>query len=75
MAIARKKSRTPRKSIEVILVSKRKKTSTALSLGSIVIFILFGFLFGYFLSKARATDYDAIRDMFLVKEFQLYGVI
>lgn len=75
MAIARKKSKTPRKAIEIVLVKKRKKVSTALSLGSVVIFILFGFLFGYFLSKARATDYDAIRDMFLAKEFQLYGVL
>src|SRR5581483_11317251 len=32
-------------------------------------------LFGYFLSKARATDYDTIIDMFQCKEFQLYGVI
>ena len=35
----------------------------------------FGMLFGYFLSKARATDYDTIVDMFLCREFQLYGVI
>lgn len=35
----------------------------------------FGLLFGYFLSKARATDYDTIVDMFLCRDFQLYGVI
>src|SRR6185295_2270436 len=38
-------------------------------------YVLFGVLFGYFLSKSRATDYDTIVDMFLCKEFQLYGVI
>jgi uncharacterized protein len=38
-------------------------------------YLLFGVLFGYFLSKSRATDYDSIVDMFLCKEFQLYGVI
>jgi uncharacterized membrane protein YedE/YeeE len=75
MAITRKKSKTPRKAIEVVLVKKRKKVSTSLSLGSVVVFILFGVLFGFFLSKSRATDYDSIRDMFLAKEFQLYGVI
>jgi len=35
----------------------------------------FGILFGYFLSKSRATDYDSIVAMFLCREFQLYGVI
>lgn len=38
-------------------------------------YLLFGTLFGYFLSKARATDYDTIVDMFLLREFHLYGVI
>lgn len=41
----------------------------------ILIYLLFGALFGYFLSKARATDYDSIVNMFLCREFQLYGVI
>lgn len=35
----------------------------------------FGLLFGYFLSKSRATDYDSIVAMFRFQEFQLYGVI
>lgn len=43
--------------------------------GSIVPYLGFGALFGYFLSKARATDYDTIVDMFLCRDFQLYGVI
>ena len=42
---------------------------------SVVPYLGFGVLFGYFLSKGRATDYDSIVDMFLCKEFQLYGVI
>ena len=37
--------------------------------------LFFGVLFGYFLSKSSATDYDTIVDMFLLKEFHLYGVI
>jgi len=38
-------------------------------------YIAFGILFGYFLSKSRATDYDSIIAMFRCREFQLYGVI
>jgi uncharacterized membrane protein YedE/YeeE len=75
MASARKNSKTPRKSIEMVVVAKKRKVSSALSFGSVLAFVLFGLLFGYFLSKARATDYDTIADMFMLKEFQLYGVI
>jgi uncharacterized membrane protein YedE/YeeE len=78
MAIARKSSRTskkPRKAVKVIAAAKSKKVSASLSSASIFVFILFGFFFGYFLSKSRATDYDAIQDMFRFKDFQLYGVI
>ncbi len=35
----------------------------------------FGLLFGYFLSKSQATDYDAMMDMFRFKSVQLWGVI
>jgi hypothetical protein len=35
----------------------------------------FGLLFGYFLSKAQATDFDAMEDMFRFKSVQLWGVI
>ncbi len=38
-------------------------------------FTLFGLSFGYFLSKGRATDYDSILNMFLFREFQLFGLI
>jgi hypothetical protein len=75
MAIKRKTAKPVRKAIKVTSLSKGKKVSTSVSLGSILLFILFGLLFGYFLSKARATDYDSIVDMFMFKEFQLYGVI
>jgi uncharacterized membrane protein YedE/YeeE len=78
MAIARKTSRAskaPKKSIAAASAAKPEEISTAISPRSISIFILFGFLFGYFLSKARATSYDAIVDMFMLKEFQLYGVL
>src|SRR6202453_5104683 len=78
MAIARKPSRTskkPGKAAKVIATAKSKKVSASLSSASIFVFILFGFFFGYFLSKSRATDYDAIQDMFRFKDFQLYGTI
>jgi uncharacterized protein len=39
------------------------------------IFLLFGVAFGYFLSKARATDFDTVLNMFLFTDFQLYGVM
>jgi uncharacterized membrane protein YedE/YeeE len=75
MAITRKTSKTPRKSIEMVVVAKKKKVSDSISTGALLVYVLFGILFGYFLSKARATDYDTIIDMFMFKEFQLYGVI
>ena len=38
-------------------------------------YLLFGTLFGFFLSKARATDYDTIINMFRFRDPQLWGVI
>lgn len=38
-------------------------------------YVVFGILFGFFLSKSRATDYDSIVAMFRCREFHLYGVI
>jgi hypothetical protein len=35
----------------------------------------FGLLFGFFLSKSQATDFDAMQDMFRLKSVQLWGVI
>ena len=37
--------------------------------------LLIGVLFGIALSKALATDYNTIIDMFLLRNFHLYGVI
>ena len=53
----------------------RKTMTQKSSNESIVPYLGFGALFGYFLSKARATDYDTIVNMFLCRDFQLYGVI
>jgi uncharacterized membrane protein YedE/YeeE len=53
-------------------MAQRKRTTTSVKPW---VFVAFGTLFGYFLSKSRATDYDAIIAMFQWREFQLYGVI
>jgi hypothetical protein len=78
MAVTRKISRVTqarRKAVKIVRKIKTKPSSTPVSFNSILVFILFGFFFGYFLSKSRATDYDSIQDMFRLKDFQLYGVI
>ena len=81
MATLRKKSKPTKtskpskKPVEVVVIEKTKSTPVTISSGFGFVFILFGFFFGYFLSKARATDYDTIVDMFMCKEFQLYGVL
>jgi uncharacterized protein len=38
-------------------------------------FLVFGALFGFALSRARATDYDTIAGMFRLTDFHLVGVI
>ena len=38
-------------------------------------YLLFGTLFGFILSRARATDYDAIAGMFRLQDLHLMGVI
>jgi uncharacterized protein len=65
--IARKK--TPPKSRR----SAPKSASGSVESG--FCFLLFGAAFGYFLSKARATDFDTVLNMFLFTDFQLYGVM
>lgn len=40
-----------------------------------LIFVASGALFGFLLSAARATDYSAIRGMFLLEDLHLFGVI
>ncbi len=54
------------------MANKKKNQPVTIGNGT---YVLFGTLFGYFLSKARATDYDTIINMFSWKEFQLYGVL
>ena len=39
------------------------------------LFLAFGALFGFLLSRARATDYDAIIGMFRLTDLHLFGVI
>jgi hypothetical protein len=38
-------------------------------------FLLMGTVFGWLLSRSGATDYDAIQGMFLLENFQLYGIM
>jgi uncharacterized membrane protein YedE/YeeE len=38
-------------------------------------FLILGTVFGYVLSRAAATDYDAIVNMFLLRDLHLVGVI
>lgn len=40
-----------------------------------MLFFGFGLLFGFILSRAGATDYDAIAKMFLLEDLHLMGVI
>lgn len=39
------------------------------------LFMLFGILFGFILSRAGVTDYDAIAGMFRLTDVHLFGVI
>lgn len=40
-----------------------------------VIVTILGLLFGLVLSRSGAADYGFIQDMFLLRDFQLYGII
>jgi uncharacterized protein len=40
-----------------------------------VLHVLAGAVFGFLLSRARATDYDAIAEMFLFRDLHLMGVM
>jgi uncharacterized membrane protein YedE/YeeE len=40
-----------------------------------VLYILLGTVFGFVLSRSGAADYNFIQGMFLLEEFQLYGII
>lgn len=39
------------------------------------VFVLFGSVFGWVLSRSGAADYDYVQAMFLFEDFQLYGII
>jgi hypothetical protein len=75
MALSKRTPKKDREEFSVSVVTKTRTRGIQASQPAFWPFILFGVLFGYFLSKARATDYDSIVDMFLVRDFQLYGVI
>jgi uncharacterized membrane protein YedE/YeeE len=40
-----------------------------------ILYVLSGAIFGFLLHQGRVTDYDAIANMFLFREFQLMGVM
>ncbi|MGH7738828.1 MAG: DUF6691 family protein [bacterium] len=64
-----------RKKTSRVASKKLKLKMPAQSTASAGWLLIFGILFGYFLSKSRATDFDTVLNMFLFKDFQLYGVI
>ena len=39
------------------------------------VYLILGLLFGYILSRSGAADYNFIQGMFLLTNFQLYGII
>jgi uncharacterized membrane protein YedE/YeeE len=73
MAISKKITRN--KANRKITSRKATAATKRLRVENKWIYLGFGVLFGYFLSKARATDYDTVLDMFLFKDFQLWGVL
>lgn len=40
-----------------------------------LLYLLFGVIFGFILSRSGAADYNYIQGMFLFTNFQLYGII
>ncbi|MBI3855688.1 MAG: YeeE/YedE family protein [Planctomycetes bacterium] len=41
----------------------------------LLLYVVWGALFGFLLHQARVTDYDAILNMFLLRDFHLMGVM
>jgi len=41
----------------------------------VLVYAIFGTVFGWVLSRSGAADYDYIQQMFLFESFQLYGII
>ena len=40
-----------------------------------ILFVVLGTAFGFVLSRSGAADYDQIQSMFLLRSFQLYGIL
>lgn len=40
-----------------------------------IVYLVFGTVFGWTLSRSGAADYDFIQKMFLFQDFQLYGIM
>ena len=40
-----------------------------------LLYVVLGTVFGFLLSRSGAADYNYIQGMFLLKEFQLYGIM
>ena len=40
-----------------------------------LVYLVFGTAFGWVLSRSGAADYDYVQGMFLLENFQLYGII
>lgn len=40
-----------------------------------IVYLAFGTIFGFILSRSGAADYNYIQGMFLLEDFQLYGII
>jgi uncharacterized membrane protein YedE/YeeE len=68
------KRKSPRKIVLKTAVTPAISPKSS-PVGSKWIYLGFGVLFGYFLSKARATDYDTVLDMFLFRDYQLWKVL
>ncbi|HUO57694.1 MAG TPA: DUF6691 family protein [bacterium] len=75
MALKRAVRKTTKRKVSIAKPKEKSMAKKQTQPESALPYLVFGTLFGYFLSKARATDYDSIVDMFLCREFQLYGVI
>jgi uncharacterized membrane protein YedE/YeeE len=41
----------------------------------VLLYLVLGTAFGFILSRSGAADYDYIQGMFLLEEFQLYGIM
>ena len=40
-----------------------------------ILYVVLGTIFGFVLSRSGASDYDQVQSMFLLRSFQMYGII